>query len=411
MIQTLKLRPREDKRLRQGHVWIYSNEVDTSATALKSFTPGEEVVVLADSGKPLGRALMSPQALICARLVSRDPEIGLDEALLTARIESALALRERLYPDSGCYRLVYGEGDGLSGLVVDRYGDTLVCQLTTAGMDARRDLIVDVLRKVLAPRLLVLKNDSGSREVEGLEKYVEVIGRAPGDVTADVASEHVALVENGVHFLAPLTGGQKTGWFFDHRENRAAIAPFCAGRRVLDAFSYVGGWGLQALAFGGDALTVVDSSAPALDVLETNARNQGVHDRVTVQRGDGFEVLAGLADAGERFGLVIVDPPALIKRRKDLRAGQRAYERLAQSALRLVEDDGLVVFGSCSLHLDREALREVIRGAARHTERQVQVLKVAGAGPDHPVHPAIPESDYLKAAFLRVRHATRGGAM
>lgn len=407
MIQTLKLRPREDKRLRQGHVWIYSNEVDTTATSLKSFTAGEEVVVLADSGKPLGRALMSPQSLICARLLSRDAEVGFDEALLTARIESALALRERLYPDSGCYRLVFGEGDGLSGLVVDRYGDTLVCQLTTAGMDARKDLVVDVLRKVLAPRVLVLKNDGGSREVEGLEKYVEVIGLPPGESVA----EHVALVENGVHFLAPLAAGQKTGWFYDHRENRAAIAPFCAGRRVLDAFSYVGGWGLQALAFGADALTAVDSSAPALEVLELNARNQGVADRVSVQRGDGFELLAGLADAGERFGVVVVDPPALIKRRKDMRAGQRAYERLAVSALRLVEDDGLVVFGSCSLHLDREALREVIRSASRHTERQVQMLRVAGAGPDHPLHPAIPESDYLKAAFLRVRHAARGGSM
>ncbi|HSG90981.1 MAG TPA: class I SAM-dependent rRNA methyltransferase [Pseudomonadales bacterium] len=403
MIQTLKLRPREDKRLRQGHVWIYSNEVDTSISALKSFTPGEEVVVLADSGKPLGRALVSPNSLICARLVSRDPDVGLDAALLGARLDSALALRERLYPGTGCYRLVFGEGDGLSGMVVDRYGDVLVCQLATAGMEVRKDMVVDALRKSLAPRTIVFKHDSGAREVEGLEQYVEIVGEDPGAL--------VPLTENGVPFRVPVTGGQKTGWFYDHRENRARLAPFCAGARVLDAFSYVGGWGLQALAFGAESATVVDSSAPALEVLETNAADLGVADAVTVQRGDGFDVLAGLADAGERFGIVIVDPPALIKRRKDLKAGERAYERLAQSALRLVADDGLVVFGSCSLHLQRDTLREIIRGAARHTERQVQVLGVSGAGPDHPVHPAIPESDYLKAAFLRVRTASRGGVM
>jgi 23S rRNA (cytosine1962-C5)-methyltransferase len=400
--QTLKLRPREDKRIKGGHVWIYSNEVDTAATPLKGFDAGEEVVVTAHDGRPLGRALVNPHALICARLVSRDAEVGLDRALLSARVEAALALRERLYPGTGCYRLVYGEGDGLSGMVVDRFGDVLSVQLTTAGMEARRDLVVDVLRDLLAPRTIVLKHDAKSRAVEGLAEYVEVIGEA--------LAEPVSLVENGVPFRAPLADGQKTGWFFDHRENRARLAPFCAGARVLDAFSYAGGWGLQALAFGADSLLAVDGSAPALEVLEANAAHQGVSDRVDARRGDAFEVLAGLADAHERFGVVVIDPPALVKRRKDLRAGQRAYERLAVLGMRLVADGGLLAFGSCSLHFDRALLREALRGAARNTERSARLLGVFGAGPDHPVHPAIPETDYLKAALVHVQGAGRGGA-
>ena len=401
MTQTLKLRPREDKRIKGGHVWIYSNEVDTAATPLKAFEPGEEVVVVADSGRSLGRALVNPHTLICARLVSRDADLGLDRALLAERVDQALALRERLYPGTGCYRLVYGEGDGLSGMVVDRFGDLVSVQLTTAGMEARRDLVVDVLRERLAPRTVVLKNDGRVRSVEGLPEYVEVIGETPPDP--------VPLIENGVPFLAPITGGQKTGWFFDHRENRARLAPFCTGR-VLDAFSYAGGWGLQALAFGADELLAVDGSAPALEVLAANAEHQGVAGRVRTQRGDAFETLAALADAQERFEVVIVDPPALVKRRKDLRAGQRAYERLAILGMRLVREGGLLAFGSCSLHFDRAMLREALRAAARNTERSARILGVFGAGPDHPVHPAIPETDYLKAALVQVHGAGRGGA-
>lgn len=403
MTQTLKLRPREDKRLRGGHVWIYSNEVDTASTPLKGFEAGEEAVVLSDSGRPLGRALVNPHALICARLVSRDPDVGLDRALIESRLRRALELRERIFPGTGCYRLVYGEADGLSGVVIDRFGEVVSVQLSTAGMEARRSLLIDALREVLAPRAIVFKHDARVRAVESLPEYVEVIGEAPPGP--------VPLVENGVPFLAPVTGGQKTGWFYDHRENRGRLAAFCHGARVLDAFSYAGGWGLQALAFGGQSLLAVDGSEPALEVLSANALHQGVGDRVETRRGDAFETLAGLADAQERFGVVVIDPPALIKRRKDLRAGQRAYERLAVLGMRLVVDGGLLAFGSCSLHFDRGMLREALRAAARQTEREARLLGIFGAGPDHPIHPAIPESDYLKAGFVQVHGSARGGAL
>lgn len=399
----LKLKPREDRRLRQGHLWIYSNEVDTQATPLKGMAPGAEVVVCAAGGKPLGRALMSPQALICARLISRDPEQGLDAAMVGERLRAAFALRERLYPGTGCYRLFYGEADGLSGVIIDRYGDVLVCQLNTIGMEQRRDLLVDALRELLEPRSIVFKLDAGARATEGLERYVDVVGETP--------PAQVPLSENGVSFLAPVLEGQKTGWFYDHRENRARTAALAPGVRVLDAFSYVGGWGLQALAFGADSLLAVDSSESALEMLRANAKLQGVSNRVEVRKGDAFTALEELADAGERFGLVVIDPPALVKRRKDLGAGQHGYQRLARLGMRLTEDDGLLLFASCSLHFDRDMLRDTLRAAARHVDRHAQLLGVWGVGPDHPLHPAIPEMDYLGAALLRLRSPGRGGVL
>ncbi len=399
----LKLKPREDRRLRQGHLWIYSNEVDIAATPLKGLDAGAEVLVCGSGGKPLGRALMSPNSLICARMVSRDPEQGLDHALVAERLRAALALRERLYPGTGCYRLFYGEADGLSGVIIDRYGDVVVCQLNTVGMEQRRDLFVDALREVIGPRSIVFKHDASIRDPEGLERYVEVVGEQPPEL--------VSLVENGVTFLAPVLEGQKTGWFYDHRENRARTAALTPGARVLDAFSYVGGWGLQALAWGADSLLAVDSSASALDVLEQNASAQGVADRVSVEKGDAFTTLEALADAGERFGLVVIDPPALVKRRKDLGAGQHGYQRLARLGMRLTDDDGLLLFASCSLHFDRDMLRDTVRAAARHVDRHAQLLGMWGVGPDHPLHPAIVEMDYLGAALVRVRAPGRGGVL
>lgn len=399
----LQLKPREERRLKKGHLWIYSNEVDTDKTPLKLLEPGQDVVVLAANGKPVGRALANPGTLICARLYSRDPRQKLTAELLRERMERALALRERIYPGTGCYRMVYGEADGLSGVIIDRYRDYLVCQLTTAGMERRRDMVVDALRRVVAPRGIVFKNDVQARDAETLDKYVEVVGNTP--------PERLALEENGVEFVAPVLDGQKTGWFYDHRENRARACGLAGGGRVLDAFSYVGGWGLQALARGARELLAVDASAAALDVLDDNAQRQGVSDRVTTTRGNAFDVLAELADGGERFDLVVIDPPALIKRRKDLRAGERAYQKLATLGMRLAAPDGMLLFGSCSLHYSRDMLQDALRASSRHVERQAQMLGLWGLAPDHPMHPAIRESDYLKAALVRVGPPGRGGAI
>jgi len=400
--ERLRLKPREERRLRGGHVWIYSNEIDTAATPLKAFAPGDEAVLENAQGRPLGRVLVSPQALICARLFSRDPKQGFDEALVLERLRAALTLREACYGEAGCYRLVYGESDGLSGLVIDRFGPVVVVQTATAGMDRHLPLILSALETLLAPRSIVLKQDSGARSLEGLEETVVVYGQPLDDA--------VPLEENGVRFLAPVLEGQKTGWFYDHRENRARLASLAKGARVLDAFSYVGAWGLTALAQGADALVAVDGSQRALEHLDANAAALGLADRVETVRGDAFKVLEAQADAGERFDVVIVDPPALIKRRKDLKAGQHGYERLARQALRLTAPGGLCLFASCSLHYDRTMMTDTLRSAARHTDRSLQMLWSHGAGLDHPVHPAIPETDYLKATLARVSPPGRGGA-
>jgi len=387
----LHLNSSAERRLRAGHVWIYSNEVDTQRSPLKQFEPGQQVRVSTAGGKNVGIAYINPHTLISARLISRDHP--LDKSLLVHRLNIALALRERFFSEP-CYRLVYGDSDGLPGLVVDRFGDYLVVQINTVGMERVLDEIVTALCQVLKPRGILLKNDSRVRASEGLENYVRV---AFGEVP-----EEVELVENGCRFIAPLYSGQKTGWFYDHRNARARLAPYVRGRRVLDVFCYIGGWGIQAAVAGASEVCFVDSSASALAMVERNAELNGVVERCSGIEGSAFDVLKDLHERGERFDTIILDPPAFIPRRKDIKAGEQAYRRINEQAMRLLNRDGFLVSGSCSLHLAREQLVDLLRAGSRHLDRQLQVLEQHGLGADHPVHPAIPETDYLKSVFCRV---------
>jgi 23S rRNA (cytosine1962-C5)-methyltransferase len=389
----LKLKPHEDRRLREGHLWIYSNEVDVAATPLKNFEAGAQVLVEDSKGKVLGIATVNPNTLICGRLIGRDEKYPLSKSLLVHRLQIALSLREALY-DAPYYRLVYGDSDFLPGLVIDRFGDVCVVQIASAGMERMKDDIVEALQKVVAPAGILFKNDGKMREVEGLESYVKV---AAGDVP-----DEVPLEENGVKFLAPVQSGQKTGWFFDHRESRAALKRHVRGKRVLDVFSYAGGWGVQAAAWGASEVVCVDASAAALAMVTKNAALNGVGDKVKTLQGDAFEILASLKQSAEKFDVVVLDPPAFITRRKDHKNGLIAYRRANELALRLVSKDGLLVSGSCSLHLAREELVDVIRASARHIDRAVQIIHHGHQGGDHPVHPSIPETEYLKAVFARV---------
>jgi 23S rRNA (cytosine1962-C5)-methyltransferase len=388
----LRLRKNEDRRLRAGHLWVFSNEVDVERTPLTAFEPGEQAEVQDSRGAPLGVGYVNPRSLIAVRLVSRDRDARLDHALLKRRIARALALREMLF-DRPFYRLVYGESDGLPGLVVDRFGDVLVVQLTTAGMERAKDDVVQALRDALSPVGILLRNDSSGRALEGLDSYVETaFGTIP---------DTVPLEENGVRFEAPMAG-QKTGWFYDHRMNRARLMAYARGRRVLDVFSYVGGWGVQAAAAGADHVVCVDASAEALEHVARNAALNDAAERVATRRGDAFDVLRMMAAEGEKFDVVVLDPPAFIKRKKDQKAGEEAYRRVNQLALEVLRQDGILVSASCSYHLPREALQDAMLRAARNRGRSLQILEQGHQGPDHPIHPAIPETAYLKAFFGRV---------
>lgn len=388
----LQLKKNEDRRLRLGHPWIYSNEVDTMATPLTAFTPGQQVQVVAHGGKILGMAYVNPHSLIAARVFNRD-EHPLDRSLLIHRLNIALSLRERLFPTPH-YRVVHGEADGLPGLVVDRYGDVLVAQLTTAGMDAVREAVVEALVKVFKPTGVLLRNDSSNRELEGLTRGVEL---AFGDVP-----QQVELVENGARFMVRPWDGQKTGWFYDQADNRARLPRYVQGKRVLDLFSYMGGWGVQALRHGASEAVCVDASKLALEQCRINADLNDVGAGLKTLEGDVFEVLKRLREERERFDVVICDPPAFIKRRKDANAGLEAYRRVNQMAIQVMANDGILISCSCSHHLQREKLPELMWAAARHVDRNMQILEFGHQSADHPVHAAIPETDYLKAVVARI---------
>ncbi len=391
-LPVLKLKRGEDRRIAAGHLWVFSNEVDTASTPLTGFAMGSLAQMHSHRDQFLGYAYVNPHALICARIVSRDIRRPISRALIAQRLQTALHLRRRLGPGQH-HRLVYGESDGLPGLVLDRYGDVLVGQIATAGMEALKPDVEAAIREVVNPAALFWKNDSGARDLEHLSAVAEpAFGTMPAELT---------VVEGGLHFKAPLERGQKTGWFYDQTANRQRLAKYLwPGVKVLDVCSYVGAWAVTALKQGAASARCVDSSERALQLASANAQANGVS--IDVIREDAFDALKAMNDRGERFDVVILDPPAFIKRKKDVPQGQAAYRKLNQLALGLIASDGLLVSCSCSYHLAAEELVSAIQSAARHSGRFVQILEAGGQSPDHPVHPAIPETRYLKALFCRV---------
>ena len=392
-LKRLRLNKHEDRRLRAGHVWVFSNEIDARATPLTQFEPGELVAIEDAHGHVLGTGYVNPHALICARLVSRDPHYVLDQSLITHRLNIALSLRERLF-DTPFYRLAFGDSDALPGLVIDRYGDIVVAQITTAGMERLKSAIVAALAKVICPRVVIFRNDTSTRALEGLPGYVETVhGEAPDVVMVE---------EHGARFEVPLLTGQKTGWFYDQRLNRARARHYTKDARVLDVFSYLGAFGIQAAAAGARSVLCVDSSERAVEAIRRNTALNDVANRVTTEREDAFELLRRLRAARERFDVVILDPPAFIKRKKDVKEGTAAYQRLNQAAMQVLAKDGLLVSCSCSYHLHRDSLRELLLKSSRHIDRFLQLIEEGHQAPDHPVHPAIPETAYLKSFFARL---------
>jgi 23S rRNA (cytosine1962-C5)-methyltransferase len=389
---TLRLRPGHDRRLRAGHPWVFSNELDWSAD-MRQLPPGVLVRLEAAGGRPEGTFMFNPRSLIAARRLSRDPEAVIDREFAAGRLERAGALRSRMFA-APFYRLCHAEGDGLPGLVIDRYGDVLVIEHNTAGMAALEREILDALIGLFAPAAVVARDDSAARTLEGLGERIAVL--------AGALPERVTVEEGGVVFPVNPLAGQKTGWFYDQRLNRDAVAPLARGGRVLDVYCHTGAFGLRCAAEGAAHVTLADRSELALALAAETARANGLAERIEILRAEAFGVLERLAGEGSRYDLVVCDPPAFAKSRKDHGPALKGYEKLARLTASVVAPGGFLFLASCSHHVTAEEFATcVARGLAR-AGREGRVLRSAGAGPDHPVHPHLPESAYLKAALVQL---------
>jgi 23S rRNA (cytosine1962-C5)-methyltransferase len=382
---SIHLLPGQDRRLRAGHPWIYSNELRMDAAA-KALPPGAPVCVIASEGRPLALALFNPHSLIAARVITRNKDATIDAAFVERRLARALRLRERLF-DLPHYRLVHAEADGLPGLVVDRFGDVAVVQLNSAGMAGLEAAILEALDRLLAPRTVVLRSDSPVRELEGLAQEVRI---AKGSLDGPVE-----LLENGVTFLIDPLEGQKTGWYFDQRDNRAFVARLARDQTVLDLYSYSAGFGLQAAAAGAKSVLALDRSQLGLDLAMASAERNDLAERLEVTREDAF-ALERLAADKRRFGIVVADPPAFVRSKKELKPGLRGYRKLARACAALVAEEGILAISCCSHNVPEDAFADEVRRGLRDAGRGGRLLRRAGAGPDHPSHPALPESAYLK---------------
>lgn len=389
---TVTLRKGAQRRALAGHPWIYSNEIEMTPAA-KALPPGQVVRVKAEDGRPIGTALFNPHSLIAGRLIDADPHLAIDAGFLARRLERALALRERLY-DKPFYRLIHAEADGLPGVVLDRFGDTLVLQTNSAGMERLLDLLIEAIERVLKPEAILLRNDSPTRKLEGLETYVRM---AKGTLEGPLSLE-----ENGVRFLADPREGQKTGWFFDQRENRARVAALAKDMSLLDVYSYCGGFALAAAAAGAREVTAVDRSEAALALAEQAAAANDWAERCRFRRADAFTELEAMAKAKQNFDIVVADPPAFVKSKKDLGQGSRAYRKLARLSAECVRPGGFLFIASCSHNMEAGLFAEEVRRGIHDLAREARVLASTGAAPDHPVHPALPESAYLKGLLLQI---------
>ena len=380
------MRPGSDKRFRQGHPWVYSNEVRMD-DATKAIQPGAVVALKRADGKEIGVGTFNPHSLICYRAFTRNGAGTVDRDFLTERLIKALALREKLY-DEPHYRLVYGDSDGLPGLIIDRYGDVLVVQTATAGMDHMLDEIQSILEEMFSPKAIILANSGAFRKLENLETYTRV---ASGEFDGPLE-----IRENGQTFYADPLKGQKTGWFYDQGVNRAYVAGLTEGKTVLDLYAYAGGFGITAAAGGAIGVTCIDQSKTCLDLATMAASANGFSDVVNIQPGEVFASLEKFNADKKRFGVVSADPPAFVKTRKDLGPGAKGYRKLARLAAAVVEPGGFLFIASCSYNMYEDRFMDETAHGISQAGRSGRIIHRGGAGPDHPIHPYLPESAYLK---------------
>lgn len=387
-IGQLILKPKEDRRIRAGHLWIFSNEI---AQVSDVEANGGLVNIYRAEGQFVGRAYYNRNTLIAARLLSRHDD-DLDTAFFVKRFRKAKDYRESVMGAMSSGRLIYTEGDLLPGLIVDRYEDWLVVQIFTAGMERLRDFIIEALVEVYTPKGVLLRNDTSYRELEGLASNVEtVFGEVPS---------RIVIEEAGARFMVDPFEGHKTGFYFDQRDTRAAARMIASGRKALDCFSYTGGFAINYALGGAVSVLAVDESETALSLLNENARLNGVENIITTERGNCFEKLRTLNAEGERFDLITLDPPAFVKSKSKLKTAISGYREINMTAMKLLSPGGILVTCSCSMNLTDEAFQSLLRTAARDARRSFRVRNFITQSADHPILQAMPETQYLRCYIL-----------
>lgn len=389
----VRLRPKAEARaIRHGFPWVYSDELVLDRRS-KALEPGTLAVLEDAERREMGLVTINPNSRIVARMLDRDPGARIDMGWFKARLGRALAMRERLY-DKPFYRLVHAEADGMPGVIIDRFGDAVVIQPNAAWAEVLLPTLVEALVAVTGVTTVVKNGAGRSRSLEGLSEETLILR---GDLTGPVA-----VPMNGATYMADLLGGQKTGLFYDQRDNHAFAARLAGTGRVLDVFSHVGGFGLAALAAGASYAVAVDGSEPALTLADQGAEAMGASDRFETRQADAFEALEALIEEGAQFDLVVCDPPAFAPHRKALEAGLRAYERIAKLAAPLVAPGGYLVLCSCSHAADLTQFRSSCSRGIGRGGRKGQLIHTGFAGPDHPMLPQLAESGYLKALAYRL---------
>ena len=389
LLPTVKIRPGKGRRLAMGAPWAFADEIAMDRRT-KALRPGS-LARLVEGEMPLGLAAINPESQIAARLLDTDPDAQIDQAWFATCLRRAQYLREALY-DTPYYRLVHAEGDGLPGVVIDRFGSAAVVQPNAAWAEVLLEPLIEAITEVTGVVTVIVNATSRVRRLEGLEERLEVVRGA--------LNAPLAVPMNGAVYLADLLGGQKTGLFYDQRPNHAFLQHFAADARVLDVFCHVGGFGLAALAAGAREVFSVDSSASALSLAVEGANRMGFAERFEGTKADAFDALTGLS--GARFDLVICDPPAFAPHKTALEAGLRAYERLGKLAAPLVVPGGVLALCSCSHAAGVDAFYKACVTGIRKAGRTGSLIHSGRAGPDHPVHLGLPETSYLKAMFFRL---------
>jgi len=387
-MKTVKLHPGRERRILRGHRWIFSNEI---AGPVNDFDPGSWVEALTAKGVSLGVGYINPSSLIAVRLVC-PPGKKPDEKFFRQALLDAASFRRFLYPGQETFRLVFGESDGLPGLVVDRYGEVLVYQAATVGMTGMEDLVRDLLVDLFKPAALVFRNDSASRAFEGLalEKGV-ARGSLAGEISVSI---------DGIAYLVDVLGGQKTGMYLDQRDNRKAAARWMKGKRVLDLFCYNGAWSLSAIAAGASEAIGVDQSPDAVEQARRNAQINGFGDRAFFVAADVFDYLKRIPRSS--FDVVVLDPPAFARTRSAVTEARKGYTDLNRRALLSLKPGGILITCSCSYHMSEELFRDALISAAQASGRKLRLLQALGQALDHPVLLAMPETRYLKCFVVEV---------